>query len=113
MKKKLLSLSVFLFLVVSLMPGHGRAAVTAGAPSQDGALYDDLVSTEKCGKGELLVKFKSSASAEAKQKIHDKHGSKVVKEFPHLRMHHVKVNADLSVIRSEERRVGKECRSRW
>ena len=103
MKKKLLSLSVFLFLVVSLMPGHGRAAVTAGAPSQDGALYDDLVSTEKCGKGELLVKFKSSASAEAKQKIHDKHGSKVVKEFPHLRMHHVKVNADLSVIEAMAR----------
>src|SRR3990172_1356476 len=103
MKKKLVSLSVFLVLVLSLIPGYSRAAVTTGALSQDGALYDDLVSTEKCRKGELLVKFKSSASAEAKQKVHDKHGSKVVKEFPHLRMHHVKVNAELGVIEAMAR----------
>src|SRR4030067_154924 len=99
MEKRLVSLSVFLFLAVSLIPGYSPAAVNDGAVNQDGALlYEDIIGTDKCSKGELLVKFKSSASAEAKQKVHDKHGSKVVKDFPSLRIQHIKLKADISFI---------------
>ena len=98
MKKRLVSLSVFLLLAALLMPAYSRAAVNDGAVYQDGLLYEDIIGTDKCSRGGLLVKFKSSASAEAKQKVHDKHGSKVVKDFSALRIQHIKLKDDASFI---------------
>jgi subtilisin family serine protease len=98
MKKRLVGMSVFLFLAVSLLPAYSRAAVNDGAVNQDGVMYEDITGTDKCSRGELLVKFKSSASDETKKKVHDKHGSKVIKDFPALRIQHVKLKGDESFI---------------
>ena len=45
---------------------------------------------------ELLVKFKSEVSDE-KKNIHKQHGAEKLKEFPRLRLHHVKLKKGISV----------------
>lgn len=47
--------------------------------------------------GELIVKFKSGVPESARDKIHIKYGAQRIKEFPGLRMHHIKLKKGMSV----------------
>lgn len=47
--------------------------------------------------GELIVKFKPGASEEMKDKIHDRHGSKKIRKFRSLNIHHVKFKKGMSI----------------
>lgn len=51
----------------------------------------------KYKEGELLVKFKPGVSEEEKEGVHERAGSKKIKEFPFLRIHHVKLREGLEV----------------
>ncbi|HEY6008179.1 MAG TPA: S8 family serine peptidase, partial [Geobacteraceae bacterium] len=46
---------------------------------------------------EILVKFKAGVSEENKKNLHKKHGAEKLKEFPSLRLHHVKLKKGMSV----------------
>jgi subtilisin family serine protease len=46
---------------------------------------------------ELIVKFRNTASEAGKKNLHQKHGSVRLKEFPSLRLHHVKLKKGLTV----------------
>jgi len=86
--QKIIIRSLSLLLAVSLFYCYG----TDGAASE----------IKKTGKpkykeGELLVKFKPGVSANKKDSLHWKHGSKKVKEFVQLRIQHIKLKKDLSV----------------
>lgn len=47
--------------------------------------------------GELIVKFKPSVSEKIKDKIHGRHGSEKIKNFPSLNIDHIKVKKDMSL----------------
>jgi len=47
--------------------------------------------------GELLVKFKPGVSKEMKDKIHNRHGSKKMREFRSLNIHHLKFKKGMSI----------------
>ncbi len=51
----------------------------------------------KYKEGELLIKFKPSASDSRRKKIHEKHASQIVKEFKPYRIHLVKLRRGLIV----------------
>lgn len=52
---------------------------------------------EKHKTDELLVKFKSQVQEPAKNNAHGMRGSKKIREFPELRIHHVKLKAGVTV----------------
>jgi len=47
--------------------------------------------------GELLVKFKPDTSEKQKKNLHKRHGSEKIKEFPSLRIQHVKLKKGMTV----------------
>ena len=46
---------------------------------------------------EILVKFREGVSEENKKNLHKKHGADKLKEFPELRLHHLKLKKGMSV----------------
>lgn len=46
---------------------------------------------------EILVKFKEGVSEEKKKNLHKKHGAEKLKEFPSLRLHHLKLKKGMGV----------------
>ena len=59
--------------------------------------YSKETRKAKFKEGELLVKFKPSASNSHREKLHAKHGSRVVKEFKAKRINHIKLKPGLGV----------------
>lgn len=51
---------------------------------------------------ELIVKFKPGVTEEEKDKIHEKHGSKKIKEFRSLKVDHVKLKKGLDPEKTAE-----------
>jgi len=47
--------------------------------------------------GELLVKFKPNVFSEDKKNLHARHGAEKIREFPRLRLHHVKLKKGMSI----------------
>ena len=52
---------------------------------------------KKYKEDEILIKFKADVSEESKQKLHRKHGSEKINEFPSLHIHQVKLKKGLIV----------------
>lgn len=77
--------SLVLLLAVSLFYSYGFAADSkeTGKP--------------KYREGELLVKFKTGVPSNEKDNLHRKHGSEKIKDFPSLRIQHIKLKKGLTV----------------
>ncbi|GFO65282.1 S8 family serine peptidase [Geomonas paludis] len=82
------------------LPGLAPKAVSSAGKNLS---FENLSSLKKRGGGrrfkdnELLVKFKERTPAEKQKNIHLIHGSERIKEFPRLRLHHVRVRRGVTL----------------
>lgn len=92
-----LGLPAFLIFVSAAVPC--TAAVNMENPAPGLSIKAPFQKTEnrKFKEGELLIKFKSSVPESRKDQLHKKHGSEKIKDFPALRIEHVKLEKGLSV----------------
>ena len=107
------SFAVILLLIVILTSTHALAgfdskamsetAMKAGSSRRIKSSFHNMSSAKaaapkkKYKDGELLVKFKPEASDERKKNLHKKHGAEKLKEFPSLRLHHIKLKKGMSI----------------
>lgn len=100
-RMRLFVFTVFIWVVVFV--ASVQAAVFDAPPAESNTEGVEVNSgkaaapTKKFKDEELIVKFKPEASADHKNNLHKKHGSEVIKEFPSLRLHHVKVKKGMTV----------------
>jgi len=102
------------FLTIILAAGSGSAAliekgvVVGGGNSGLSRRYDPAVTggelslaadtrQKKQKDDEILVKFRGGASEESGKNLHRKHGAEKLREFPPLRLHHLKLKKGMSV----------------
>lgn len=74
------------------------------APSRSNRTFANISTAVKAGvlrkkykDDELLVKFKQDVSPERKKALHTQHGAQVKREFPRLRLQHVKLRKGMTV----------------
>lgn len=77
-------------------PVSGQNGVSHVAGPLDSA-KDHKEKENKFKDDEILVKFKINVAEEKKYKLHQKHGAEKLKEFPSLRLHHLKLKKGMGV----------------
>jgi len=87
----------FSLLLVSFNPLNGYAAIDQSTGPEVPAKIQEKEKDKNYKEGELLVKFGPGISESKKQNIHKKHGSKKIKEFPSLRIEHIKLKKGMGV----------------
>ncbi len=89
-KINVLLLTIGIFVSAgSLLNVYAAPKTDAGKPASE--------SKKNYKPDELLVKFKPGAKGESRRYLHDKHGSKKIKEFSSLRLEHIKIGKGLTV----------------
>ncbi|OGP73264.1 MAG: hypothetical protein A2W09_08295, partial [Deltaproteobacteria bacterium RBG_16_50_11] len=99
--------TILIFIALPALAGRldsdFQAAVSGSGPSIEKHLKaepgnkPDKDSGLKYKEDEILVKFKPDVPEDRKDKLHKKHGSEKIKDFPSLRIHHIKLKKGLSV----------------
>jgi subtilisin family serine protease len=91
MKNYHMKMLIFPVLLLLILSNTGSAG-DQNKPTEDGwGLENEYV------QGELLVKFKTGMQEALKQNAHDRIGSKKIKEFPRLNIHHIKLKEGVLV----------------
>ncbi|MBI4685328.1 MAG: S8 family serine peptidase, partial [Nitrospirae bacterium] len=93
-RRDFIKICVFSLLLIFLASTSLYAVVLDDSDQSGG---DDKKITAKFKDDAILVKFKHGVSEQSKNNLHKKHGSEKIKEFPALRINHIKLKKGMTV----------------